>query len=104
MGPHAATGLALVVHELATNAVKYGALSTAAGRIAIDWALADEDLLLRWTEDGGPCIERTPELEGFGSHLSRATVVGQLEGRLAQDWRPEGLALELSIPLAKLRD
>ncbi|HYC94228.1 MAG TPA: PAS domain S-box protein [Sphingomicrobium sp.] len=99
---NAATGLALVFHELATNAAKYGALATDSGSVEIGWSIEDDQLVLRWIEQDGPCIERAPELEGFGTTLSHMTISKQLGGELSREWRPEGLLLQLSLPMGKL--
>ena len=103
IGAQAATGLALLFHELATNAAKYGALTSSGGRIDIGWSVVEEELRLHWSEHGGPRIERQPELEGFGTLLSRMSISGQLGGQLGRTWRPEGLLLQLSVPVENLR-
>ena len=102
LGGNAATGLALVFHELTTNAAKYGALSTDRGSVAIHWSVNDDQLVLHWSEQDGPGIEQAPEVEGFGTTLSQITISRQLDGELIRKWRPEGLLLELSVPIAKL--
>lgn len=102
LGGNAATGLALVFHELATNAAKYGSLSDDGGGVEISWLVKGDRLLLRWSEQGGPRIERPPVLEGFGTTLSHMSITRQLGGELVRDWRPEGLLLELSLPIGKL--
>ena len=101
-GDRAATGLALAFHELATNAVKYGALRNDIGHVGIDWRLADERLRLRWQERGGPRIETPPAASGFGSRLMKITVTRQLGGTLHHDWRAQGLAVTMEIPVASL--
>jgi PAS domain S-box-containing protein len=110
--PEAAQALALVVHELATNAAKYGALSVEGGRVEVSWALVGTGaeggeeagardgtgrLELSWRELGGPRVA-PPTRHGFGSTVVRATVEKQLRGAVALDWLPEGLACGLSIP------
>ena len=104
LGGHAATGLALVFHELATNAAKYGPLSTDRGKVEISWSVEGDTLLMQWSEQGGPRIEHPPAVEGFGTTLSRMTISRQLDGELAREWRPEGLLLRLSLPMGKLQD
>lgn len=90
--------IAMVLHELATNAVKYGALSVAAGRVRVDWSHAeDRRLLLRWVECDGPSIE-APQHEGFGTRLITRVVRQQLNGDVRFDWRPEGLVCEIALP------
>jgi len=92
-----ATPLALLFHELATNAAKYGALSTPDGFIALHVVTQDEDILLDWREEGGPSV--TPIVsEGFGSRLIALSVERQLGGQLERQWCPEGLRLRLRIP------
>jgi PAS domain S-box-containing protein len=98
----AISSLALLLHELATNSAKYGALSTPQGRIEVDCANRGETLVLTWAERGGPAVAAPLEDEGFGSILMRAAVTGQLDGEIAQDWKPEGLVAKLSIPRARL--
>lgn len=101
-GQRSTTALALVFHELATNAAKYGALSTEAGRVAIEWREEDGNLLLRWVESGGPLIEAAPGHSGFGATLVSNSVTRQLGGTLRQDWQPAGLVLEIELPMAAL--
>lgn len=102
IGEKAATGLALLLQELATNAAKYGALAKTDGRVDVGWSVQGDELRLLWSEQGGPRIERAPELEGFGSQLSRMSICGQLGGELTRTWRPEGLLLEVALPLGNL--
>jgi PAS domain S-box-containing protein len=103
-GPHVslrpvtAQILALVLHELATNAAKYGALSSAAGRIELAWEVAAGALNLRWSEIGGPQA-RAPEQQGFGTKIIAASVASQLGGEAQFDWRPEGLRCTLAVPI-----
>lgn len=97
MQPSAAQSMALIIHELATNAAKYGALSSASGRVDIRWRHNLEgELLLQWREDGGPAV-RSPERRGVGSTVIERAV-GQLGGVVAFDWAPTGLAVELRVP------
>ncbi len=92
------TSLALLLHEFATNATKYGALSTPAGRVDINCLDDGDRFVLTWTERGGPRIDHVARSEGFGSLLARATVKGQLNGELSREWKPEGLTIRLAIP------
>jgi len=101
VGARAMTGLALLLHEFTTNAAKYGALATPEGHLAVDWAIADGELRLTWREAGGEPLDSEPEGSGFGSVLTDATVT-QFTGRISRVWRPEGLVIELSIPLERL--
>ena len=98
------TSFALLLHEFATNAAKYGALSTPAGRIHLDCAEHGDRFVLTWRERGGPPIKGAAEDEGFGSRLARATVKGQFGGEIARDWRPEGLVIRLTVDRQRLTD
>ena len=94
--PNAAQTIAVVCHELATNAAKYGALSVADGRIAVAWnSTSDGRLVLRWNETGGPPVTM-PTHEGFGTRVV-AKMVQQSKGEVRFDWRPEGLACEVAM-------
>jgi PAS domain S-box-containing protein len=91
------TTFALLLHEFATNAAKYGALSTPAGHIDIACSEDDGRFVLTWQERGGPRIEGHSDSEGFGTMLARATVKDQLRGEISRDWKPEGLTIRLSV-------
>jgi PAS domain S-box-containing protein len=92
-----ATPLALLFHELATNAAKYGALTAADGAIAIHTRADPHVTTLTWKETGGPPVIQ-PQAEGFGSKLIELSVVRQLGGSIERDWAPEGLKVEIRIP------
>jgi two-component sensor histidine kinase/DNA-binding response OmpR family regulator len=96
LGPAVAQTLALVLHELATNAAKYGALSAPRGKVSVTWNLTSEELTLRWVETGGP-QPTPPSSEGYGTRVINATVEGQLEGQVLFDWRPEGLCCTIVV-------
>ncbi|MDX3929351.1 MAG: PAS domain S-box protein [Shinella sp.] len=98
VGGSTATSLALVLHELATNAAKYGALSSATGTVEITWSIQADDFHLTWTERGGPPVDGPPGHEGFGSLLARRSIEGQLGGRILHVWGRDGLDLTLSMP------
>lgn len=100
-GP-AVTSLALLLHEFATNAAKYGALSSTTGTVKVVLAEEDEHLLIHWIERGGPPAAAPKASEGFGGTLSRIAVSDQLGGEIVRDWRPEGLAIRLSVPRSRL--
>jgi len=102
IGGNAVTSIALVVHELATNAAKYGALSSPGGYIHIDWSVKKDELLLTWKEHGGPSLDGPAEHEGFGSSLVRRLVTGLFGGQLSYDWKPKGLIIRLSVPVERL--
>ncbi|QDZ10664.1 PAS domain S-box protein [Devosia ginsengisoli] len=90
------TGLALLVHEFATNAAKYGAFSSPEGYVDINCEVVEEQFMLTWIERGGPPV--TPaETAGFGSQIARATVERQLGGEMSRRWDTEGLTIRLSI-------
>jgi two-component sensor histidine kinase/GAF domain-containing protein len=94
----AAQPLSMAIHELATNAVKHGALSVARGRLSVTWTREpDGSLCLRWVEEGGPPVPNAPARRGFGSRVIRGTV-DQLGGRLSCSWPPSGLACCLHLP------
>ena len=101
--PPAAQGLSMVLHELATNAVKYGALSVEGGSVALSWEIdvAAGLLRLRWEERGGPAMARAPARRGFGSRVVEATVRDQLGGKLDRQWQPTGLLCGIEIPLER---
>jgi PAS domain S-box-containing protein len=102
VGGSSLTSFALLLHEFATNAAKYGALSAVDGRVTVDLAVEDDTLHLTWKEHGGPPVTEKPSTEGFGTTLARATVRGQLRGEITWDWKPEGLCVDLSVPLGRL--
>ena len=103
VGPKATTNLALSVHELATNAVKYGALSNPEGRVTITCRCKPSgECELVWRERGGPVVAAAPERTGFGSKLLRRSVKGALGGRVTKRWDQKGLTLRLDLPLTLL--
>ena len=100
VGERAATSLALLFHELATNAAKYGSLSIDQGAVEIEWDADEKDIRLQWQETGGPAT-KPPERQGNGVRLVNATIQ-QLGGKIEYDWRPEGLIARLRLPIASL--
>jgi PAS domain S-box-containing protein len=95
--PSTAQALALAIHELATNAAKYGALSESSGAVQVDWEQKGATLELCWTErDGPPVAETGPS--GFGIRVIKASVESQLGGTVAFDWQTAGLRCAISIP------
>lgn len=103
IGSNSVTSLALVLHEFATNAAKYGALSTPDGWVAIDWSNDEgSELRLTWRERGGPPIAGPPTADGFGTILTSGVIVDQLGGRLSRDWNRDGLLITLAIPMERL--
>ncbi len=97
-----ATGLALVFHELATNAVKSGSLSLPDGSVRLTLAVEDDHLAATWIEVGGPRLSGPPHQEGFGSLLMRQVIASQFGGELRHDWHPDGVTIHLSVPLNRL--
>lgn len=97
-----ATPLALLVHELATNAMKYGALSHPEGRVDISIHVEQGMLVLGWTERNGPPIAGPPERLGFGTRLSELSIVRQLGGTLDRSWHPDGLQVVVTVNLQRL--
>lgn len=98
--PGVAQSVVMAVHELATNAAKYGALSTAEGRVDIEWSSEDGYLKLRWCESGGPAVTGQPATKGLGTGIimkCAQNIFGQ--GNVEFDWRPEGLVCDLTIPM-----
>jgi two-component sensor histidine kinase len=101
-GDHALNSVALVFHELATNAAKYGALSREDGVVDVTWRVDGQDLVLTWTERGGPAISAAPSHDGFGGKLVKSTVSSQLGGDLSYDWNASGLTVSMRLPLQRL--
>jgi two-component sensor histidine kinase len=102
LGGGATTSMALVFHELATNAAKYGSLRHFDGHLRVTWRREEQQLAIRWQELGTP--ETGPNQQGFGSALIKNTVTRQLRGTFDLDWRERGLVADFQIPLAKLSE
>jgi PAS domain S-box-containing protein len=97
--PNMAQMVAISLHELATNAAKYGSLSAASGHLEIAWSrTADGRLNLRWTESGGPAVA-PPTHSGYGTRILEKVIGGQLGGQVRFDWRDQGLICEIALPL-----
>jgi two-component sensor histidine kinase len=100
--PKATLAIAMALHELATNAVKYGALSNAVGQVSVVWEVAGRDggrhLRLQWKERGGPGVT-APARQGFGSRLIERGLAGELGGEAVLDYRPTGLVCSITAPL-----
>jgi PAS domain S-box-containing protein len=95
---NAAQSMAIALHELATNAAKYGALSVPQGRVQVEWSrAADGRLVLRWIESDGPLVT-LPMRQGFGTRVMESLIRGQLKGEMRFDWRTEGLVCEIVLP------
>ena len=102
VGNAAATTLALVVHELATNSLKYGALSASSGTVDVSCADHGGDVVVVWTERGGPPVAALTARPGFGSRLITQSMSGQLGGSVAVNWLPEGVVVTLRMSKARL--
>jgi two-component sensor histidine kinase len=97
-----ATNLALVLHELATNSVKYGALSAPAGLLDVGCQIEGDEAVIVWTERGGPPVTPPADRAGFGSKLLTRIVTNHLAGAIAYEWSPEGLTATLRVQTARL--
>ena len=95
--PRSAQSLALALHEMMTNAVKYGALSVAQGDVRLEWELESGSLVFRWIESGGPATQ-PPSRRGFGTKLIAGSIEHELSGRAVFEWLPGGLRCTLIIP------
>lgn len=96
LSPEDAQSIALVLHELATNAAKYGALSAKTGRVDISWHHTDDRLVLSWRETGGPAVQ-PPSKKGFGTKIITSSVAGSDKGRALFDWHRDGLQFRLEL-------
>jgi PAS domain S-box-containing protein len=102
IGDHAVTRFALILHELATNAAKYGALSVSEGSVRVQWSRQGNVLRMNWEERGGPTLDGTPITEGFGTVLCKHSIHGQFGGAFSRTWNPAGLVVDVSVPLERL--
>jgi PAS domain S-box-containing protein len=103
LSPKVTQPLAMVIHELATNATKYGALSVLKGQVLISWTLQkkpDPWIELQWLETGGPEIQSPPNRIGIGTRILTSTVQQQLGGKLEILWNPSGLICKIALPFA----
>ena len=102
VGEAAATSLALVLHELATNSMKYGALSVPTGTLDVSSNTDGSDIVLTWLERGGPTVTEPDRPEGFGGKLVQRSVSGQLGGSIDYEWADDGLIVTLRIDRGRL--
>lgn len=102
VGEASATTLALVVHELATNSIKYGALSKSSGTLDVSCQADDRDVVIVWKEEGGPAVVAPTGPTGFGSQLIAKSMAGQLGGTIAFDWPQSGVVVTLHVSKARL--
>jgi PAS domain S-box-containing protein len=103
LSPATAQGIALALHELATNAAKHGALSSLKGRVSLTWQLQSDVLTLHWVESGGPPI-KTPSARSFGLKVIKASIEQQLGGQATFDWNSKGLRCNLAIALRETKE
>jgi two-component sensor histidine kinase len=104
IGEAAATNLALVLHELATNSVKHGALSAQTGMLDVACQAEGEDTVVVWTERGGPTVRAPATDKGFGTQLLDRIITRHFRGEVTYVWAPEGLIAKLTIPSDRLCD
>ena len=102
VGEKSSTALALVIHELATNSAKYGALSIVSGTLDVSCNAHDDQVVVVWTERGGPPVVARTELEGFGSKLVHRSMAAQLGGTIAFNWSEEGVVVTLRMSKDRL--
>ncbi len=102
----AALAIGMAIHELATNAAKYGAFAQSRGTVSLTWMRVDDGtedrVVFRWIEEGGPPVEPKTS-SGFGSQLIASTITGSLHGVVDFDWKPSGLMVEFSVPYDELK-
>ena len=104
IGERAASGLALIVHELATNSLKYGALSMAEGTLDVSGCQVGDAVQIVWTERGGPEVTAPKTLHGYGSNLIKQTVEVQFGGSISYDWSASGLLVTLQSSVERLSE
>ena len=97
VGELAAGTLALILHELATNSLKYGALSVQEGTLDVSSTAGERDVFLVWAEDGGPAVAEPPDMRGFGSKLIARSISAQLNGEMSYEWQRSGLVVTLRM-------
>ena len=93
----------MALHELATNAVKYGALSNSSGHVDIDWRVDDQDFMLVWQEHGGPPVT-VPTRTGFGSRMIERALAASFRGSAQIDYLREGVRFNLRTQVDRLTD
>jgi two-component sensor histidine kinase len=102
VGESTANILALVLHELATNSLKYGALSAATGTLDVSCSEAEDEIVMVWTERGGPPVAPPDGREGYGSKMVSRVLANQLSGTIDRDWSPEGAIITLRMNKERL--
>jgi len=104
IGPVTVTNFALLLHEFATNALKYGALAVADGSVQIDCLDEGDSVSITWREHGRLADDRAPLEEGFGSRLARATIEGPLGGSFSREFMSEGVEIRLRLPRHRMNE
>lgn len=104
IGERSANALAMVIHELATNSAKHGALSSEAGALEITGAMKGDLLELIWAETGGPEVDETPMLHGFGSKMTAQIIQSELGGSISHEWQQNGLVATVTASASRLAD
>ncbi len=102
LGPHAATSFALIFHELATNAAKYGPFRDNSGRLDISWQMEASSLNVEWKETVAKSEITAPTGEGFGTKLARTSATHQLGGSINYAWLPGGVTIKLTAATDRL--
>jgi PAS domain S-box-containing protein len=102
VGSQAASALALVLHELGTNAAKHGALSVQDGRVEISLTRTAGDVLIRWRERGGPPVPGAPQKLGFGALMAQRVATSQLDAEISTCWRRDGITVAIKAPAERL--
>lgn len=102
VGEASATTLALIIHELATNSLKYGALSSGTGTLDVSSTAHEDEVIMLWTERGGPPVAAPAGSGGFGSKLINRAISAQLGGSIACDWARDGVIVKLTMNRLKL--
>lgn len=97
VGEASTTIFALVIHELATNSVKYGALSCDTGMLDVSCSARDEAVTIIWTESGGPEPKKSKNMSGYGSKLIQRSITQQMKGSIKYDWLEQGLVVTLNV-------
>jgi two-component sensor histidine kinase len=103
VAPSAAQSIGLAIHELATNASKYGSLSGDQGCVVISWQLDGDEFTINWAEYGGPCV-KPPTRKGFGNIVTCQIAKASVEGHVELDYRSTGLIWSLKCPASKALD
>ncbi len=104
IGERTAPALAMVIHELATNSVKHGSLSSATGFLDVSSTVDGDQITLVWAETGGPAITEEPVLKGFGTRLITRSISAHLGGDIVYDWQETGLVASIRMSQARLAD